>query len=69
MTPRTLRPQTCSVCGSTKITAAYDSDDVIYLACDHCQTLRAIEKRVSDWRDDAPADRPKTKHPGDEFIH
>jgi hypothetical protein len=45
--PRTVRLQTCRVCGSYNITTAYESEDIVYLACGHCQAMRAIEREPS----------------------
>jgi hypothetical protein len=43
MRSRTLRPLTCRVCGHSCITAAYRSDDVMYLACESCSAVQAFE--------------------------
>src|SRR5438128_1424112 len=52
VSPTPLPPQTCRLCGSTELTAAYVSGEVVYLACANCKTLRAIERATDAIRFD-----------------
>jgi uncharacterized Zn finger protein len=62
MWDRRLRPMTCHICGSTEIHAPYRSNDVIYLACEHCGTVWPFETPVSETPISAILTRMNPKH-------
>jgi len=62
MPDRLKRPVSCATCGSIHVSAAYRSENVMYLVCGSCQRAWPIELADSESELDALPDRQKKQH-------
>jgi hypothetical protein len=52
------RAMSCPICSGTRISAAYRAESTIYLACEGCRTIWAVEITSSGVSLDSPPNRP-----------